>query len=394
MLYRRDILEQLENELTTKEIIVMTGMRQVGKTTLLNHLFEKISSDNKLLLDLENPLYCKLFETGNYDEVWDNLARLGLSRREKAYLFLDEIQNLPEISRVVKYLYDHGSIKFFLIGSSSYYLKNLFPESLAGRKLVFEIFPLTFREFLRFKGRKEREESSFKDAASNKNAINFEILKTDYQEFTQFGGFPGVVLEESKQRKKMLLGEIFTSYFEKDAKSLSDFREMSKLRDLILLLVPRIGSKLEINKLAVELAVSRVTVYEYLAFLEQTYFISLLPKFSGSMDRQAAGSKKLYVCDSGIANVLGQISDGQSFEQSVFQNLRPKHELSYLETKAGGEVDFVVDKKTALEVKRTASPREIENLRRRVAGVKKIAEYFVVASEFNQSRKVIMAADL
>ena len=94
-----------------------------------------------------------------------------------------------------------------------------------------------------------------------------------------------------------------------------DPNDLVKLRDLILLLLQRIGSRFEINKLASELSISRETIYTYLAFLEQTYFISLLPKFTASIDRQAAGSKKLFLCDAGIANALGKISQGQLFEQ-------------------------------------------------------------------------------
>jgi len=100
---------------------------------------------------LENPLHRKLFEEENYDNIWNNLANFGISREDKSYIFLDEIQNLPQVNSAIKYLYDHWPVKFFLTGSSSFYLKNLFSESLAGRKLVFELFPLTFREFLGFK---------------------------------------------------------------------------------------------------------------------------------------------------------------------------------------------------------------------------------------------------
>jgi predicted AAA+ superfamily ATPase len=119
MFYKRDILSKLEQELTAKEVTVVTGMRQVGKTTILKHIFEKIESDNKVLLDLESPLNRKIFEEQNYDAVWNNLNQFGIRNTEKAYIFLDEIQNLPKISSVVKYLYDHWEVKFFLTGSSS-----------------------------------------------------------------------------------------------------------------------------------------------------------------------------------------------------------------------------------------------------------------------------------
>lgn len=392
MIYTRSIFSQLAKELETKENIVITGMRRVGKTTILKHLFSLIKTDNKALLDIENPLYRKVFEEENYDAIWNNLSAFGITNTKKAFILLDEVQNLPEISKVVKYLSDHWDVKFILTGSSSFYLKNLFPESMAGRKLVFEVFPLTFLEFLIFKGIDRKILQPFDQKTRAKNRIAYEKLSPYYYEFMEFGGFPRVVLETNPQRKKALLLEIFTSYFEQDVKTLADFKDNSKLRDLILLLIPRIGSRIEIAKLADGLAVSRETVYNYLAFLEHTYFISLLSKFSGSIDRQAAGSKKLFLCDSGLANVLGKASEGQLFEQSIFQNLRPIHTLHFYQ-KDSSEVDFIIDGKVALEVKMSASKRDIAHLKARAQALK-LHRYYVVSKEYGNEKEVILATDL
>lgn len=393
MILQRNIFTQLAKELDTKEIIIITGMRRVGKTTALQYIYELIRSNNKAIFDLENPLHRKVFEEENYDVIWNNFAQFGLTKDTKAYIFIDEAQNLPEVSRVAKYLYDHFDVKFFLTGSSSYYLRNLFPESLAGRKLIFEMFPLTFGEFLHFKGIVRKINKTFKDKAHLKNEIGYKKMIPLYKEYIEFGGFPYVVLEQNRERKKVLLSELFTSYFEKDAKNLSDFNDMSKLRDLILLLAPRTASRIEINKLANSLSVSRETVYNYLAFLEQTYFITLLPKFSSSIDRQSAGSKKLYFCDSGIAGLLGQISQGQLFEQSVFQNLRGSHVLCYYSKAGDNEIDFIVDSDYALEAKITASKRDYANLKKRTKAIH-IKNQYVVCLEYSNDNNVLMAVDL
>ncbi len=107
MLFERQIFEKLKGEIATKEITVITGMRRVGKTTALHYLYDLVESKNKVLLDLENPINRKVFEEDNYDSVWNNLKQFGITDSQKAYIFLDEVQNLPELSRVVKYLYDH-----------------------------------------------------------------------------------------------------------------------------------------------------------------------------------------------------------------------------------------------------------------------------------------------
>lgn len=393
MFYPRFILTQLESELTTREAVVITGMRQVGKTTMLTHLFNLLSSQNKALLDLGNPLHRKVFEENNFDAVWNNLARFGITKERPAYIFLDEAQNLPQINQVIKYLYDHWQTKFFLTGSSSFYLKNLFSESLAGRKMVFEMFPLTFGEFLIFKGKEQKSPTDFQVKSEKKNKIAYGQLFPLYQEYLEFGGFPTVALEENPDRKRKLLEEIFTSYFEIDVKTLADFREISKLRDLILLLIPRLGSKVEIGKLASELSLSRETVYNYLSFLEQTYFIHLLPKFSKSFDRQAAGSKKLFLCDTGLAGVLGRVSQGQLFEQSIFQSLRPKHELCFYSKEGKNEIDFIVDQKVALEVKTTVAKRDLSHLKMRAKGIG-LAENYLISWNYSENPSVILAVDI
>jgi uncharacterized protein len=393
MLFERQIFKKLKGEIDTKEITVITGMRRVGKTTALQYLFDLVESNNKVFLDLENPINRKVFEEENYDSVWNNLKQFGITDSQKAYIFLDEAQNLPELSRVAKYLYDHFEVKFFLTGSSSYYLRNLFPESLAGRKVVFELYPLNFAEFLVFKNISRVEKNTLSEKSANKNKVSYLLLEPHYQEYLEFGGFPSVVLEENSDRKRILLSEIFTSYFEKDAKNLADFQDMSKLRDLILLLVPRVASRIEIQKLASELSVSRDTIYNYLSFLEQTYFISLLPRYSASIDRQAAGSKKLFFCDLGIVSVLGKVSQGQLFEQSIYQNLRGFYDLSYFSKDGGNEIDFILDGRSALEVKLSLSPKDSRLLKQRSAGLN-VSESYIVSNHFTDRPEAILAVDL
>src|SRR3989344_5403916 len=106
MFYSRQIYSGLKAELKTKEAIVLTGMRQVGKTTLLRELYSSISSPNKVFLDFENPLHTQIFEKENFDNIWADLADFGIVKEKRAYIFIDEAQNLPMISRVIKYLVD------------------------------------------------------------------------------------------------------------------------------------------------------------------------------------------------------------------------------------------------------------------------------------------------
>lgn len=399
MKYPRNIYARLEKHLERPQATVITGMRRVGKTTALKHLYSLVKSPNKAFFDFENPLHRELFDMQDYDSILNNLQRdHGIDPKTRAYLFFDEIQNYPPITSIMKYLHDHYQTKFFVTGSSSYYLKNLFPQSLAGRKLVFEMFPLTFREFLNFRPDQLKIKLSppsleFQQKLRNKSYFVNSPLSVLYQEYLQYGGFPEVVMATDLQEKIDLQKDIFKSYFEIDVKSLSDFRDLESLRSLIPLLIPRIGSKLDISKLASELGISRITVGNYLTFLESTYLITRITRYSKSVDRMISGSKKLYFCDTGIASALGNLSAGQKLEQSVFQNLRTTHELHYYATSKGGEIDFVVDRKIALEVKKHASRRDLANLRKRMASAK-LDEGYLITQDFQELEDTIPVTDL
>jgi predicted AAA+ superfamily ATPase len=391
MFYPRRILTKIRKYLNAREIIVLTGMRRVGKTTLYRLLFEEIKSKNKIFLDLENPLNQKIFEETNYDNVWLNLQRLNLNPKEKAWIFLDEIGAMPQIVKVIKYLFDHYEIKFFLTGSTSFYLKNLFPESLAGRKITFELFPLDFEEFLIFKGIKQNFSQSFKQKDKEKNLITYERLIKLYEEYLEYGGFPQVVLAPQPQLKKLALEDILKSYFEKDVQGLADFKNLSAFRDLLLLLLARTGAKIDISKLASEIGVSRPTVQEYLSFLRQTYFLDLVPAYSKSPDRQASKAKKLYICDTGFINCFTKVEGGRLFENSVYLNLKKYGKISYFQKWSGTEIDFILeDKGIALEVKENALPQDYNRLKRISSGLR-LKEFYVVTKRFVGKRGFIPA---
>ena len=114
---------------------------------------------------------------------------------------------------MVKYLSDHFEVKFVLTGSSSYYLKNLFPESMAGRKLIFEVYPLTFSEFLTFKGVVQKKPSYFAGKVASKNRILYSKLIPFYQEYLEYGGVPKKKVPKKPEKKKKQLFSEISSFF-------------------------------------------------------------------------------------------------------------------------------------------------------------------------------------
>jgi hypothetical protein len=388
------VLREVRKWVDKKAVVVITGMRQVGKTTLCRMLFSEIASKNKAFIDLENPLNRRAFQENDYDNIWANLAVYGIKKDRRSYIFLDEIQAMPGIVKPIKYLFDNYDVQFFLTGSSSFYLKNIFPESLAGRKVVFELFPLDFEEFLWFKGAGRDFGRDFAAKERMKNRVMFEKTIKLYEEYISYGGFPKVVLAGTAEEKQKLIEDIYTSYFEKDVRSLADFRDISKLQEIILLLFQRSGSKLNVSRISSELGISRETVYSYLSFLEATYFISLVPPFSRSADREVSAAKKVYICDTGILNRVARVSSGALFENAVFNVLKAGREVRYYQRRTGVEIDFVLKKEgIALEVKERGTAHDmkrLENLSGRIG----INESYVITKAFSADKGFIPATNL
>ncbi|MCL5027542.1 MAG: ATP-binding protein, partial [Bacteroidetes bacterium] len=288
------------------------------------------------------------------------------AKSERLFVFIDEIQNLPEITKIIKYLIDKYKVKFIVTGSSNYYLKNLFPESLSGRKFLFVLPPLSFREYLFFNDTAEEAadlpEGNIEKVLREYSLLEFKKYEPGYAEYLEYGGFPEVVTTSDIKTKKDVLRNIFASFFEKDIRLLTDIKDIRELRDLILLLVPRTGNMLDITKLSSESGINRVKLYDYLEFLQGLFFIKLIPKFSGSIDRSVAGGKKIYFSDNGILNAIGRVNDGQLLENSAANQLSLYGALSFYNKRNTAEIDFILDKKIAFEVKTKAVEKDLTKL--------------------------------
>jgi len=350
MFFPRLLYTGLKDHLNKKAITVLTGMRRVGKTTLVRQIFSEIISDNKVYFDLERLDNRELFSEKNYETIVSALQSRGLSFQKKLFLAIDEIQLNPNLTSVMKYLYDHYDIKFIVTGSSSFYLKNLFSESLAGRKKIFELFPLSFGEFLTFKNIPFRS-LGLQTFRQRFQPAEYERLKSSYEEYISFGGFPEVVLAGSREEKTDPLADIVSSYINVDVATLSGFKRQRDFYSLIKMLSSRIGSRLDYVKLSQLSGISRPALINYLEFLEKTYLIYRLPVYTKSRDREIVKAKKLYFCDTGLANTLSQLSSGQQFENTVFNQLKFYGEVCYFSLKTGRELDFVLNQKRAIEVK-------------------------------------------
>lgn len=367
MFYSRKIYSELLKHAQTDLVTVLTGMRRTGKTTLVQRLLVDLPNKNSLYLDLQRPDNRELFQEKNYDAIREAFIARGLSPDLPMIVALDEIQLSPESPSVIKYLSDHFKIKFIVTGSSSYYLKNLFSESLSGRKKLFELFPLDFGEFLTFK-QVSCTSTNWKEGEFK--ATEYNRLSSYYEEFIRFGGFPQVVLAKSEDQKRDILSDIMSSYVNIDIRSLADFSDERNLYSLAKLLAGRVGSKVEYSNLSRLVGLSRPTVTNYIQFFEKTYLIRTIGVYTKNIDREIVKSRKLYFCDTGLANTLAELSSGAQFENTLFNQLARTGQVQYYALKGGQEIDFILDEKLALEAKETPVEADLPVLERTVANSK------------------------
>jgi len=367
MIYQRKIYPELLKHAQKPLNTVLTGMRRTGKTTLIKQLLKDLPNQNSLFLDLERLDNREIFLQKNYETIREQFILRGLSPQAPMIIALDEIQFVKEASSVIKYLSDHYKIKFIVTGSSSFYLKNVFSESLSGRKKIFELYPLDFGEYLTFKN---VAWASYDWGKSKFNKAEYGRLSNYYVDYIKYGGFPQVVLARSRQDKSEVLADIMSSYINVDVKTLADFGDGRNLYNLIRLLASRVGSRVEVSKLAQMSGLSRPTVNNYLDFLEKTYLVTTVPVHTNSIDREIVKARKLYFGDTGLANHLIDLSSGSQFENTLFNQLARQGEVSYYALKNGLEIDFVYNKKIALEAKETPTMSDLPQLTRLAASAK------------------------
>jgi predicted AAA+ superfamily ATPase len=367
----RKCFAELSAHLTQRQVTVITGMRRVGKSMAIQYLLDKVEHTNKILLDCERVEIRVLFNTPHYESIVEHLQLQGLNFSNPCVIALDEIQLVETLPSFIKYVYDTYGAKFIVSGSSSYYIKNRFSESLAGRKRIFEMYPLTFEEFLDFK------ESGIKNIATYAwkpySKPWYERCHKLYEEYLRYGGFPEVVLQKNKKNKQELLRDIINSYIELDVKLLSDFSISEDLYKIAKLLAARAGNKIDYSKLGSIAGINRLKLKNYLDLFEHTYFVYLLIPYSKNIDQAISQQPKLFFSDNGILNELAgnQLSSGQLFENAIAAQLIPLVDnLNYYQRKTGQEIDFIIDERKGIEVKETAIEQDLFVLKQRTESIK------------------------
>lgn len=344
---KRRLLAELEDHLDRPEITLIVGPRQVGKTTLMLRLEDTLKKRGAktLFLNLDVNADRPLFKS---QETLLRRLLLAFGTR-KGYAFIDEIQRLENAGLFLKGLYDMRlPYKFIVSGSGSLELKEKIHESLAGRKRVFELLPVSFEEFAEFKTGYQYENRTREFFQTD--TLRGEGLLEEYQ---QFGGYPAVILAETSEEKRRVINEVYESYLMRDITILLGVERSSAFSDLVRLLASQIGGLVVVAELAGKLGISVPTVKRYLWYLEHTYIVRRLRPYFRNARKEITKAPVYYFQDLGMRNLASQLwgetalrANGALFENFIFtllrDNLRAGDNLFYWRSKAGAEVDFVV----------------------------------------------------
>jgi hypothetical protein len=416
----RKIEAALIRSLFTREIIILLGSRQVGKTSLMlrliNYLLnqKKVSPQQIVYLDLEFPQILSEVDNLYGEEFLAFLSAHGVDTKKKTFVFIDEVHYLSNPSSYLKTLHDHyPELKLIVSGSSTLQIRHKFKDALTGRKRIFEIAPLDFEEFLYFSKSSlaERKKTfSLKTILDNMSLPDLRELRflikefsLKYLEYTTFGGYPRVALYKDSFEKIAMLSEIYRSYIRKDIKDFAEIESVSAFNNLIELLAHQIGSLLNISELTNSLNISRPTVENYLFLLQNTFIVSLLPPFYTNRRQEIVKSSKVFFYDSGLRNSIvrnfdhlpKRIDGGALFENNVFLDLYKQlsllESLHFWRSKSKAEVDFIVRGKDIIPVEvkyQTFREPKIPSGLRSFINIYKPKAAFVITPEFFGEKKL------
>ena len=332
---QRDVyLNVLEGYIDNKDIIFLTGLRRVGKTTLLKGIVSLLlqvkNIEPKHIFYISLDLYAlEAFSIADIVTEYRKLHKLPNS--QMIYLFFDEVTSKKSYQQELKNLYDLGGIKIFASASSASLLKDS-QAFLTGRQRLVEVMPLSFEEYLQFK------KIVIKKADEH-------LVESYFEEYMKDGGMPEYVLTGDISYLSNLIDNIIY----KDIIAYHKIKDEQMVKDFFKLLMERSGKQLSLNKMANILGIGVDTARRFQSYFEETYLIYTVEKH-GKLNERLRHPKKIYAGDVGLRNLItGYRDKGAIFENLVYLKLKQKNPRYVYEQ--SNEIDFITDDETLIEVK-------------------------------------------
>ena len=380
--FERIVLREYDVPLDTKKIVSLIGVRRSGKTYVLFSLIEKLrqSGDGKniVYINFEDD---RLYPIGlkDLDGLLEGYYELYPQKRdEKVYLFLDEVQNIEGWERYIRRIYDTENVQIFITGSSSKLLSSEIATSLRGRTITYEIFPFSFREYLKYKEIEINLYSS-KSVSYIQNAFNSYLVD---------GGF-AETFDESADVQKRILKDYLDLIVYKDVVERYTIRNQSLLKHLIKYMFVNMGTLVSANKLYNEYKsqgykIGKDTLMDYISYLQEAYTIFTTPIYRNSVREEQRNPKKLYAIDNGFKKLFS-ISPSQDYsklyENLAFLHLRRKsREVYYF--KQTQEVDLYMKDDKEYLVNVSYAVEDEKTLQREIKALLEGMEYFKLDNSY------------
>ncbi|GBE20039.1 MAG TPA: ATP-binding protein [Candidatus Pacearchaeota archaeon] len=329
----RDLLKDILNFIEDRRILIISGIRRCGKSTILKEIMRILKEKNKsyCYVNFEDEKFLD-FNAREFEDLNEVLIEVY---GESKYYFFDEIQNIDKFETFVRRLQDEGK-KIIITGSNSRLLSKEFGTRLTGRYKLFEIYPFSFREFLMFNKIKIKKE----DLPLTETKVKIKKL---FGRYTSLGGFP----EYLKNKDEDYIKTIYENILYKDIIARYSIKKQKTIKELVNMLTTNISSQFTYNSLKNTLKLSNsITVKEYISYLNNSYLFFEIQKFYYSLKKQLNSPRKIYLIDSSFFNILGfnfSPNKGRILENIVFIELmREGKEIFYYSNK--GECDFVIKK--------------------------------------------------
>src|SRR3989344_783832 len=346
---REELNEILKMINMPKIAVIILGVRRAGKTYLTRQILreelKKIKREQTLYVNFEDNKLEPYLNKNILDDIYETY-RYYINKNDFAYLILDEIHNVEGWEKWVRIMLEKNeNVKIIITGSGSRILTPKLASVLTGRKITYNLFPLSFKDFLKFK-KINREHIIKKDRNS--------LLR----EYIEFGSIPLVVLTESNEQKKYFLGEVYNDIITKDIMFRYRLREESVLKKVSYFVINSFSKYVSIRKIRnslqtiMNVSVSPSTLSYYLEYFEKSFLFIFLPIFSYKIKDQMQYPRKVYCIDTGLINaIIPKFSEniGNFYENIVAVELRRKNKEIYYWKNENGEVDFIV--KDGLKIK-------------------------------------------
>lgn len=333
----RDLGPEVREELDEDIVTAITGMRRVGKTTLVRRLIDSLSEN----INPENILYYsfdieKVPVKELIDSYFQEIRNQDPETAEKTYVFLDEVQKTEDWSDHVKAYHDsYENLKFVVTGSSSANIRSGAGESLVGRMSLHHLTPFTFREYLRYHGI-DIPEKNFSELPVPKNSRQ---IKSKLNEYLETGGFPGLLPFDESKKNERLRDIIDLSLF-RDVIEIHDFERPELLEGIFKILASNSGQLVNYNKISRQLDAQYKTVKKYIESLRSSFMIKISRRFEDNVFKEYRKSPKIYLSDHSFCRLEG-CDIGLIAETVAYNHLSRLEEVGHYR-KNRKEVDLVM----------------------------------------------------